>query len=94
MEHLLSPRIMQEFLKISLSKTMKHQTIFYCLFLLILFQLQLALMPNKYFRGKISNYTSGPSKSNHFESVFQLSANMGRSMKKGLPPIILEDNFP
>jgi hypothetical protein len=89
--HLLSPRI-SRILKIYLSKTMNIKPIFYCSFLLILFQLQLA-NAQQVLRGKISNYTSGPSQIESFDRFSAISQTWGEVNEEGDFSIILEDNF-
>jgi len=71
---------------------MNIKPIFYCSFLLILFQLQLA-NAQQVLRGKISNYTSGPSQIESFDRFSAISQTWGEVNEEGDFSIILEDNF-
>jgi hypothetical protein len=71
---------------------MKIKHTFFCSFLLMLFQIQLVNAQQE-LRGKISNYTSGPSQIESFDRFSAISQIWGEVNEEGDFSIILEDNF-
>lgn len=71
---------------------MKTKSIFFCSFLFMLFQIQLANAQQE-LRGKISNYSDGPSQIESFDRFSAISQTWGEVNEEGDFSIILEDNF-